>query len=88
MNVPNILSQYTMNVTLELLQKFKIKNLLTCCVCPNHNIIVTKCIIKYFRCDPQKFFLNMVTSHWCDILKQKHVRKFTAISTFRNASLL
>jgi hypothetical protein len=88
MNVPNILSQYTMNVRLELLQKFKIKNMLTCCVRPNHNIIVTKCIIKYFRYDPQKIFLNMVTSHWCDILKQKRVRMFIAISTFRNSSLL
>jgi hypothetical protein len=55
MNVPNILSQYTMNVRLELPKKFKIKNMLTFCVHPNDNIIMTKCIIKYFRYDPRKF---------------------------------
>jgi len=55
MNVPNILAQCAMNVRLELLQKFKIKNMLTFCVRPNHNIIVMKCIIKYVLYDPQKF---------------------------------
>ena len=60
MNVPNTLSQYTMNVGLELFQKFKIQNMLTFCVSPNRNKIATKCIVKYFCYDPQKFFFNVV----------------------------
>jgi len=73
MNVPNTLSQYTMNVRLELPQKFKIQNRLTFCVSPNRNKIATKCIVKYFCYDPQKFFFNMVTSHWYAMSEQKHV---------------
>jgi len=84
MNVPNTLSQYTMNVRLELFQKFKIQNMLTFYVRSNRNKIATKCIVKYFCYDPQKFFFNMVTSHWYVTSEQKHVSVFIVMSTFRN----
>ena len=98
MNVPNILSQYTMNVRLELLQKFKIKNMLTFCVRPNHNIIMTKCIIKYFRYDPQKFLKHgykplvwyiktkACTYVHCDINLQEHITAVT-LCLLEDASL-
>jgi len=88
MNVPNTPSQYTTNVGLELFQKFKIQNMLTFCVSPSRNKIATKCIVKYFCYDPQKFFFNVITSHWYVMLKQKHVIVSIAMSTFRNTSLL
>ena len=88
MNVPNTLSQYTIIVGLELFQKCKIQNMLTFCVSPNRNKIATKCIVKYFCYDPQKFFFNVVTSHWYVMLKQKHVSVSIATSTLRNVSLL